>query len=120
MRSGVELNGGPFLFVCEGLWESLPLNNHSCLYQCFGTDCRISRGGKGWKLSQAKKVALRVSSSKLDFEAWEIWHQKVGLVKLFSSGRHANGDILETLHHCQYSTLTCLNSLLSDQSCEVY
>jgi hypothetical protein len=79
-------------------------------------------GGGKWKLSQAKKVALRVSSSKLDFEAWEIWHQKVRLVKLFSSERHANGDILETLHHYQYSTytLTCLNSLLSDQSCEVY
>jgi len=79
-------------------------------------------GEKKWKLSQAKKVALRVSSSKLDFEAWEIWHQKVSLVKLFSSERHANGDILKTLLHYQYSTytLTCLNSLLSDQSCEVY
>jgi hypothetical protein len=75
-------------------------------------------GEKKWKWSQAKKVALHVSSSKLDFEAWEIWHQKVRLVKLFSSERHANGDILETLLHYQYSTytLTCLNSLLSDQS----
>jgi hypothetical protein len=29
-----------------------------------------------WKLGQAKKVALRVSRSKLDFEAREIRHQK--------------------------------------------
>jgi len=44
-------------------------------------------GEKKWKLSQAKKVALRVSSSKLDFEAWEIWHQKshLSVVELYAN-----------------------------------
>jgi hypothetical protein len=36
-----------------------------------------------WKLGQAKKVALRVSRSKLDFEAREIRHQKVRCMKLW-------------------------------------
>jgi hypothetical protein len=82
MRSGVELTGGPFLFVCEGLWESLALNDLMFLLK-FWYQLQDFERERKWKLGQAKKVALRVSRSKLDFEAREIRHQKVRCMKLW-------------------------------------